>query len=87
VAFYSFYFFTSACAHSNFERSARGIPFFGTATGHAIHHARILGNYGFFTTIHDRLFGTLWRDTGAAHGRVVAGAPLRALNERIGETK
>lgn len=66
VAFYSYYFFTSPIAHSNTELSAHllgKLPLsmgniIGTATGHAIHHVQSNVNFGFITTVLDRVFGT-----------------------------
>jgi sterol desaturase/sphingolipid hydroxylase (fatty acid hydroxylase superfamily) len=85
IAFYSFYFFTSPLAHGNFELASHRLRWpmkaLGTATSHAMHHARVTGNYGFLTTIHDRLFGTFWDDGDAIHDRVISGAPLEGLRE------
>jgi sterol desaturase/sphingolipid hydroxylase (fatty acid hydroxylase superfamily) len=36
-----------------------GLRYLGTSTFHAEHHQDARGNYGFYTTIWDRLFGTL----------------------------
>lgn len=85
IAFYSFYFVTSPLAHSNFELTSHPLHWpmkaLGTATGHAMHHARVTGNYGFLTSIHDRLFGTHWPDGDAVHARVIVGNPLDSLRE------
>jgi lathosterol oxidase len=85
IAFYSFYFVTSPLAHGNFELASHPLRWpmkaLGTATGHAMHHARVTGNYGFLTSLHDRLFGTHWADGDAVHDRVVAGTSLGALRE------
>lgn len=85
VAFYSFYFFSSPIAHANFEIASHRLRWpmkaLGTATGHALHHARVTGNYGFLTSIYDRLFGTHWVDGDAIHDRVIAGSPLESLRE------
>ena len=85
IAFYSFYFVTSPLAHANFELASHPLRWpmkaLGTATGHAMHHARVTGNYGFLTSIHDRLWGTHWPDGDAVHDRVVTGTPLGSLRE------
>jgi Delta7-sterol 5-desaturase len=86
VAFYSFYFVTSPLAHGNFELASHRLRWpmkaLGTATSHALHHARVTGNYGFLTSIQDRVFGTHWHDGDAIHDRVIAGDPLGSLRER-----
>jgi sterol desaturase/sphingolipid hydroxylase (fatty acid hydroxylase superfamily) len=85
VAFYSFYFVTSPLAHANFELASHPLHWpmkaLGTATGHALHHGRVTGNYGFLTSVHDRLFGTHWADGDAIHDRVIAGSALGSLRE------
>jgi Delta7-sterol 5-desaturase len=85
VAFYSFYFVSSPIAHGNFEFASHRLRWpmkaLGTATSHALHHARVTGNYGFLTSLHDRWFGTYWTDADAIHDRVIAGSPLGSLRE------
>lgn len=85
IAFYTFYFFASPIAHSNFELASHRLRWpmkaLGTATSHALHHARVTNNYGFLTTLHDRLFGTFWVDSDEIHDRVIAGSPLGSLRE------
>lgn len=78
-----------ACyGHMNVEIWRRGFPstFVGqwlmTPTFHGMHHARFNGNYGLFTRIPDRLFGTEWADYPALHARVADGAPLPSLGTR-----
>lgn len=69
VAFYTYYFITSPIAHSNTELTPHWIhelpfgigKFLGTATGHALHHDQYGVNYGFITSVLDRVFGT-YRD-------------------------
>ena len=53
-----------------------------TPTFHGMHHARFNGNYGLFTRIPDRLFGTEWADYPALHARVAASGPLPSLATR-----
>lgn len=50
---------------------------------HSLHHARMLGHYGFVAAFMDRLFGTEFADWQQVHAKVYGGSPLRALNERV----
>lgn len=88
VAFYTFYFVSSPIAHANVELGSHPATWpmkaLGTATSHALHHARIEGNYGFLTTIYDRVFGTYWSDSDEIHLRVVRGESLTQLRETKG---
>lgn len=89
IAFYSFYFVASSIAHSNVELASHPVRWplkaLGTATSHAMHHARVTGNYGFFSTMYDRVFGTYWSDSDANHDRAVSGVPLESLRECKGK--
>lgn len=66
----------------SFVRSRLGSVFI-TVTFHAMHHARYKGHYGLFTTVLDRLFGTVWEDYPMVHARAVRGEGLTSLGERV----
>lgn len=91
VAYYSFYFITSPLAHANVETTdadslnARwGLGrILGTSTGHAMHHARCHGNFGFLTSLTDRMFGTYLPDTPAIQRRAWAGRGLASTDEKL----
>jgi sterol desaturase/sphingolipid hydroxylase (fatty acid hydroxylase superfamily) len=75
--------------HVNFElvpswfaRSRVGRVFI-TATFHALHHARYRGHYGLYTTVLDRLFGTIYPDYEQIQARAADGHGLTHLNQRI----
>lgn len=82
LAFLALYYFESINGHSNVEvfpvelvRSPVG-KVIGSATFHAMHHARIQGHYGLMTTALDYVFGTVHSDYVRAHGRAIAGQSL-----------
>jgi len=84
AAFYSYYFITSPLAHSNLELQPAWVhdlpgglgKILGTATGHAVHHGRHDLNYGFITSVLDRVFGTYWAGTEDALRQVAEGRAL-----------
>ena len=51
-----------------------------------MHHARCHGNYGFLTSLTDRLFGTYMPDTPAIHRRAFAGQGLAGIDEKLDGT-
>lgn len=53
-----------------------------TPSYHLMHHARIHGNYGLFTTVCDRLFGTAHNDHAWVYLQARAGEPLDNFNTR-----
>jgi sterol desaturase/sphingolipid hydroxylase (fatty acid hydroxylase superfamily) len=55
-----------------------------TPTYHSMHHARFNGNYGLYTRIPDRIFGTEWADYPALHDRTASGSPLPSLGTHGG---
>lgn len=72
IGFYSFYFITSPIAHMNVElfsppknKIVHSILILGTSTGHALHHTRTKGNYGFITKFYDIVYNTYFKDTEA----------------------
>jgi sterol desaturase/sphingolipid hydroxylase (fatty acid hydroxylase superfamily) len=91
--FYTWYYFTSPIAHSNAETSPPwldALPLglgrvLGSPTSHALHHGRYDKNYGFITTIFDRLHGTQWDDSDPMKNRARKGRALRSLGERYGD--
>jgi Delta7-sterol 5-desaturase len=54
-----------------------------TSSHHAIHHARYLGNYGFFTNFLDRWLKTEFADSGAIQRKAAEGEGLTSLHARI----
>lgn len=74
--------------HINVELTRPGFPsgpigsWLTSPTHHGMHHARFNGNYGLYTRVLDRLFGTEWPDYPALHARVAGGSPLPALGTR-----
>lgn len=90
VAFYSFYYITSPIAHMNIEMFAppknkivKAVLILGTSTGHAMHHARAKGNYGFITKIYDKLFGTYYYDTEEIQERANNNNGLNKITDKI----
>jgi sterol desaturase/sphingolipid hydroxylase (fatty acid hydroxylase superfamily) len=51
-------------------------------SSHALHHSRIHGNFGLFTSFMDHLFGTYIPDTREITLQVAAGKPLTSLRQR-----
>ena len=90
LLYYSLYFFMSPLTHSNVELTpewVQRLPFglgayLGSSSGHAMHHARPMGNFGIGTNLLDRWFGTYWPDTDAALARATRGEGLTRLSER-----
>jgi Delta7-sterol 5-desaturase len=54
-----------------------------TPTYHALHHARYRGHYGLFTSVLDRLFGSVYPDYEAVQDRTGRGDGLTSLAERL----
>ncbi len=57
-----------------------------TPSYHAMHHARMHGNYGLFTTVCDRLFGTAHADHDWVHAQVRSGEALESFHTRSPDT-
>jgi lathosterol oxidase len=56
----------------------------GTSTFHARHHQRPTSNFGFYTAVWDRLFGTLDPDYATRFARLPIGAPKqRGFEEEV----
>ena len=89
VTYYLFYLATNTIGHSNLEMRDAGFcqtrqgQILNTATYHALHHGRYVGNYGLLTQVLDRMFGTRWEDYDLVHARVASGRPLGRLGERV----
>jgi sterol desaturase/sphingolipid hydroxylase (fatty acid hydroxylase superfamily) len=79
----------SLLIHSNIELLAglQRVPWlayvFSCVSGHALHHSRIHGNFGLFTSFMDRLGGTYIADTPEVARRAVSGQALTSLNQRF----
>lgn len=89
LLFFFVYYAESILGHANVEflpasfvRSSIG-RMINTPTFHAMHHARVHGHYGLFTTIPDHLFGTVFPDYPAVHERAINGNGLRSSEERV----
>jgi sterol desaturase/sphingolipid hydroxylase (fatty acid hydroxylase superfamily) len=54
---------------------------FLTCTVHDLHHSKFNYNFGAFTTIWDRLFGTLYPDLGNFHYQVMSKVETQILEE------
>lgn len=86
AAYLTLYFVISVFWHGNVELVPPFLlrtPFFfwiTTPTHHALHHARVRGNYGTLTRVMDRVFNTEFADYPAAHRRAYAGEGFTALN-------
>ena len=89
LAFYVFYFFTSPIAHSNVElvpnfmRKSFFSQYIGSGTTHAIHHARFTQNYGFVTTLFDRLHNTYADDTEILRDKAFNGNGFVSVSQKI----
>jgi sterol desaturase/sphingolipid hydroxylase (fatty acid hydroxylase superfamily) len=56
---------------------------FGSVTFHSMHHARLKGHYGLFTTVLDRLLGTKFDDYELLWDRTSRGQGLDSLGYRV----
>jgi Delta7-sterol 5-desaturase len=89
--YFAYYYASSAIAHSNTELTysfQKHLPFgigkcLGSATGHALHHARYDTNFGLLSSIPDRLFGTYAKDTEKVQQKVSSGESLENLQVAI----
>ncbi|WP_176736428.1 sterol desaturase family protein [Oligoflexus tunisiensis] len=81
----------SIMQHVNFEwliRMSRGkriALIMHSAASHSLHHARIEGNYGFLTSVMDRLFGTYIEDTELVSEKAWKGEGLTRLLQVVTE--
>lgn len=77
TAYFVFNYFITLGGHSNTESSPVSLKLakigMGSATTHALHHARFKVNYGFSFTLMDRLFGTYSDETDDLRRRALAG--------------
>jgi Delta7-sterol 5-desaturase len=75
--------------HSNVEvfpgwfASSRLGRWLVTPTYHALHHARYRGHYGLFTSVLDRIFGSVYADYELVQDRASAGHGLMRQGERL----
>lgn len=76
-------------AHANVELTPpgwtrRGVgAFFITTTFHALHHTRFNGHYGLYTTLLDRLAGTVFPDHHEVHDAAARGDGLTSPSTRL----
>lgn len=89
VMLYGFFnYLFNTLGHANHELIPVAIvrhPLIGrlvTATYHSMHHARMNGHFGLFTTVLDERFGTAFSDYPQIHARVRAGCGPQRLGER-----
>lgn len=86
AAYYGFHFVISLHGHSNVETSRLGAVLagrfsMGSATSHALHHARFKVNYGFSCMLLDKLFGTYSADTAPLQQRAINGRGVESFGE------
>lgn len=86
AAYYAFHFIISLHGHSNVETSRLGALLsnhlsMGSATSHALHHARFKVNYGFSCMLLDKLFGTYSADTGLLQRRAIERRGVEAFGQ------
>ncbi|MEQ7154516.1 sterol desaturase family protein [Brevundimonas aurifodinae] len=89
LAVWALYMFaTNVMGHLGYELLPRGLathPLFGwlnTATGHNQHHRTFRSNYGLYTTIWDRLMGTLHPRYAELYDRTTGSRPTPDAAER-----
>jgi sterol desaturase/sphingolipid hydroxylase (fatty acid hydroxylase superfamily) len=86
TAYFVFNYFITLGGHSNTESSPVSLKMaklgMGSPTTHALHHARFKVNYGFSTTLFDRLFGTYSEETDELRRRALAGNGNDSLKRR-----
>jgi Delta7-sterol 5-desaturase len=58
-----------------------------TSSHHALHHARFIGNYGFFTNLLDHFCKTEFSDSREVQQRAAEGLALTSLHERAGQPR
>ncbi len=70
--------------HSNVEWLPRGkiFTFLHSSAAHALHHARIEGNYGYFTSFCDHLFASYIPDTELVAEQARKGQGLTRVSEK-----
>lgn len=86
AAYYAFHFIISLHGHSNVETSRLGALLsnhlsMGSATSHALHHARFKVNYGFSCMLLDKLFGTYSADTALLQKRAIERRGVEAFGQ------
>ena len=83
AAYYAFHFIISLHGHSNTEPTRLGCLMsrlgMGSATSHALHHARFRVNYGFSNMLLDRLLGTYSNETETLQRKAVEKAGAETL--------
>lgn len=84
AAYYAFHFVISLHGHSNVETSrvaaflSRHLSM-GSATSHALHHARFKVNYGFSNMMLDKLLGTYSDETETLQQRAIEKKGIESL--------
>ena len=58
IAYFSIYYFLSAASHGNTDYFKDHLGLLQSPPIHGLHHVKPSVNYGFWTTIYDRIFGT-----------------------------
>lgn len=87
ASYYLFHFLISLHGHSNVESSRLGLMlskvlYSGSATSHALHHARFRVNYGFSSMLLDRMLGTYAEDTSLLQERALAKTGVESFKWR-----
>lgn len=87
VAYYTYHFVISLHGHSNTETSPVGAFLtrlgMGSATSHAIHHARFNQNFGFSNMLWDKLLGTYANDTLAMQQKAIKKEGTDSIKTRL----
>lgn len=96
IAYHFYNFCINVLGHSNLELLPKSLinSFFGkcftTSTYHSIHHLKVHYNYGLFTTLFDRLFGTYDPHYQKTVNKIIAMGPQTQKNltfKGVGENK
>jgi len=90
VAYYTYHFCISLHGHSNTEASRFNSAMtklnMGSATSHAIHHARFNKNLGFSNMFWDKVMGTYAPDTLAMQEKAIAKQGADSIKTRLYST-
>jgi len=91
VAYYTYHFVISLHGHSNTEASGFNSVLtrlgMGSATSHAIHHARFNQNLGFSNMFWDKVMGTYAVDTLAMQENAISKNGTHSIKTRLYSTK
>jgi sterol desaturase/sphingolipid hydroxylase (fatty acid hydroxylase superfamily) len=87
VAYYTYHFIISLHGHSNTEATALNAVLakigMGSATSHAIHHARFKQNFGFSNMFWDKVCGTYAKDTLEIQRMAIHKQGTKSLKTRL----